>query len=150
MPYSELKLSDHQLAQHIVSGGLPPRPAEDMLHPSFDDALWELLQSCWRTKPEERPTAEVVRDCLGGEAVPAVSPLVADLLTVLEDMPFSTSVASSHATSVDASSQGRPSAQESDVPSHVLDELDPHVGCFTWVSNMLIHRARRRRRTLAP
>ncbi|PSR70692.1 hypothetical protein PHLCEN_2v13422 [Hermanssonia centrifuga] len=46
---------DHAITMHIGSGGRAPRP----VNPDNDEmpeALWNLVERCWREMPEERPT----------------------------------------------------------------------------------------------
>ncbi len=33
----------------------PPRPSEPAIQRGLDDAMWNLMQACWKTNPEERP-----------------------------------------------------------------------------------------------
>ncbi|KIP03003.1 hypothetical protein PHLGIDRAFT_78235, partial [Phlebiopsis gigantea 11061_1 CR5-6] len=54
-----------RIKHKIINGERPPRPA------AMADALWQILQDCWRHKAEDRPTAESLVTRLGALAVPS-------------------------------------------------------------------------------
>ena len=57
--------------QMILEGSRPGRPqGEEGI--AFTDAVWELLELCWKHQPSDRPSAQAVLLCL--EGVPSLSP----------------------------------------------------------------------------
>ncbi|KLO19298.1 WD40 repeat-like protein [Schizopora paradoxa] len=57
VPYNHLK-NDHQVALAISKGKLPERPArsEKASLPMRERKLWDICGSCWKKKPEMRPS----------------------------------------------------------------------------------------------
>ena len=47
--------------QKVLKGERPGRPEEGKL---FTEAIWEILELCWKHKPEERAGARAVLRCL--------------------------------------------------------------------------------------
>ncbi|KAG8727003.1 hypothetical protein FRC12_022881 [Ceratobasidium sp. 428] len=66
-PYAHRR-RDTQVMLDIIGGVLPGRPREGLLgrtaavglDQSVADALWALMERCWRAEPAERPTASEV------------------------------------------------------------------------------------------
>ncbi|KAG8732324.1 hypothetical protein FRC10_001009 [Ceratobasidium sp. 414] len=65
-PYAHRR-RDTQVMLDIIGGVLPARPREGLLgrtavglDQSVGDALWALMERCWRAEPAERPTASEV------------------------------------------------------------------------------------------
>ncbi|KAG9124359.1 hypothetical protein FRC07_011937 [Ceratobasidium sp. 392] len=65
-PYAHRR-RDTQVMLDIIGGVLPARPREGLLgrtavglDQSVGDALWTLMERCWRAEPAERPTASEV------------------------------------------------------------------------------------------
>ena len=52
---------DFVVMRKVTNGERPERPREVW----FTDDLWRILEQCWSSQPENRPTAEVVLECLG-------------------------------------------------------------------------------------
>jgi len=49
--------SDLAVWSSVMAGRRPDRPSADS---GLDDAMWDLIELCWKKLPEERPTASVV------------------------------------------------------------------------------------------
>ena len=47
----------------VVSGERPQRP-EGVKGERFTDDLWPMLNRCWATRPESRPSSSVILECL--------------------------------------------------------------------------------------
>ncbi|KDQ17017.1 hypothetical protein BOTBODRAFT_30405 [Botryobasidium botryosum FD-172 SS1] len=45
----------------LFQGGTPPRPKGEVASRELDDDLWELIQTCWRGDPSQRPNITFVR-----------------------------------------------------------------------------------------
>jgi hypothetical protein len=65
-PYAHRR-RDTQVMLDIIGGVLPARPREGLLgrnavglDQGVADALWEVMEKCWRAEPSERPTASEV------------------------------------------------------------------------------------------
>jgi hypothetical protein len=65
-PYAHRR-RDTQVMLDIIGGVLPARPREGLLgrsavglDQSTADALWGVMEKCWRAEPSERPTASEV------------------------------------------------------------------------------------------
>lgn len=55
------RLHDHQVLKHVaIDGKTPERPPMTARWSPGDD-LWYFLTSCWRMKPQERPSIVAVR-----------------------------------------------------------------------------------------
>lgn len=57
MPYKEFNLRHHQIPGRVVRGLRPSRPTlpNGQL---MADAMWALVNACWHSEPERRPSAE--------------------------------------------------------------------------------------------
>ena len=51
---------DPIVAQKVIEGHHPERPEGEW----FTDDLWRILERCWSYQPRDRPTVEVVLECL--------------------------------------------------------------------------------------
>ena len=49
----------------VVGGERPERPQGDG-GKLFTDAIWSVLQRCWKPEPSDRPSTKAVLQCLGG------------------------------------------------------------------------------------
>jgi len=84
--------NDWMVMQKVLEGEHPGRPqgAEGAW---FTNDLWEMLEMCWLSKPEGRPTVEVVLECLE-QASAAWQPLppsaIDDVQTDADDTSCST------------------------------------------------------------
>ncbi|CAE6436762.1 unnamed protein product, partial [Rhizoctonia solani] len=63
VPYPECR-HDFVVLKKIESGTLPARPMEVLGDDSKGNLMWELLLSCWRRNPSDRPSAGQVCDRL--------------------------------------------------------------------------------------
>jgi len=54
---------DFIVMRKIVDGERPGRP-EGLEGAWFTDNLWRMLELCWATRPESRPSIEAVLECL--------------------------------------------------------------------------------------
>ena len=57
---------DFIVMRKVIEGQRPERPEG----PWFTDGLWGILEQCWLPRPQDRPTVDVVLECL--EQVPKV------------------------------------------------------------------------------
>jgi len=55
---------DHIVTIKVTGGERPERP-EGIKGTWFTDELWEMLNLCWETRAQDRPSIEDVRECLG-------------------------------------------------------------------------------------
>lgn len=63
-PFSYIKRSPLVL-KALMTGERPRRPEDPMyVARGLDDAMWALLQRCWREEPEQRPTIDEVLEVL--------------------------------------------------------------------------------------
>ena len=62
-PFPSLK--EHIVMRKVLEGERPgiPEGADGVW---FADGLWEMVNRCWATQPESRPSAETILDCLEG------------------------------------------------------------------------------------
>ena len=67
----------------IMNGERPGRPGEEKGR-LFKDDIWEMLELCWKPKPEERISAETVLACLEGAPLPPQPPSDADGIVELD------------------------------------------------------------------
>ena len=61
-PFGPFK--DFIVIQKVVRGERPERP-EGVKGGWFTDGIWGMLNLCWATQPESRPSIEAVLECLG-------------------------------------------------------------------------------------
>ena len=54
---------DFIVTRKVLNGERPGRP-EGLERVWFTDDLWEMLELCWSPQPNNRPTIEVVQECL--------------------------------------------------------------------------------------
>jgi hypothetical protein len=59
-------LPAYQIIMAVVEDRRPPRPCQEFgTDNGLNDAMWELIEQCWKMIPEHRPTAsDVVRELL--------------------------------------------------------------------------------------
>ena len=55
--------NSHAVTQKVMGGERPQRP-EGVLGAWFTDDIWRMLNRCWATQPEGRPSIMVVLECL--------------------------------------------------------------------------------------
>lgn len=58
-PYSHRR-RDTQVMLDIIGGVLPTRPRTGFLSRADGDALWALMERCWKADPRERPSSSEV------------------------------------------------------------------------------------------
>jgi len=56
---------DLTVIMKVIAGKHPPREA------GFTDSLWKMLEHCWTPQPKDRPSIEVVLQCLEGVLDPS-------------------------------------------------------------------------------
>ncbi|KAG6853853.1 hypothetical protein C0991_000614 [Blastosporella zonata] len=75
IPFPEFNL-DSAVIYKVMRGQRPPRPVQCKPHGTpcsflgLDDALWGIVESCWKQDPDERPTMGIVAAKLPQRAVP--------------------------------------------------------------------------------
>ncbi|KAJ6571115.1 kinase-like domain-containing protein [Mycena capillaripes] len=69
LPFYELR-NVNNVSLKVLEGSRPSRPASCMGTPALD-ALWDLLQDCWRGNPDTRPTAASIVERLVGPLIQA-------------------------------------------------------------------------------
>lgn len=62
------KHGDYAVIVKVLAGEHPPRGV------GFAETLWEMLELCWRSHPNNRPTIEDVHQCLEKASNPSESP----------------------------------------------------------------------------
>ena len=69
-PFHEL-MPEYRVISAVVNGNRPPRPSLELRTTSgFDDAIWDLINKCWRMIPSQRPSAHDVVRCLSSRRNP--------------------------------------------------------------------------------
>ncbi|KAF8266619.1 hypothetical protein EI94DRAFT_1786854 [Lactarius quietus] len=63
LPFSHIQ-NDTYVPIVIRDGELPTRPEEDITTPGLPDAMWELMNRCWRREPESRPKMPEIREAI--------------------------------------------------------------------------------------
>ncbi|KAJ7130862.1 kinase-like domain-containing protein, partial [Mycena filopes] len=71
VPFHEER-NDMAVMFRVLDGARPPRPASCTGTQQLD-SLWELLQSCWEAKPEDRPVASQIVQQLQGPLIQATT-----------------------------------------------------------------------------
>jgi len=59
---------DPEVVYMVLGGERPKRPEGDE-GKLFTDGIWEVLQSCWKNQPSERPSAKAILWCLEGNSL---------------------------------------------------------------------------------
>ncbi|KAH6918894.1 hypothetical protein BKA70DRAFT_1089732 [Coprinopsis sp. MPI-PUGE-AT-0042] len=60
-PFSEVTM-DVTVLKLIIDGQAPKRPkGRDHVENGLDDDMWDLIKSCWKKKPESRPTIQTIK-----------------------------------------------------------------------------------------
>ncbi|KAG8720608.1 hypothetical protein FRC09_009272 [Ceratobasidium sp. 395] len=59
LPFDEHKL-DPWVTLAVMEGKHPARPPELPMDTGFGDELWSLMVECWKSRPQHRPTADVI------------------------------------------------------------------------------------------
>ncbi|KAJ7130868.1 kinase-like domain-containing protein [Mycena filopes] len=73
VPFHEER-NDMAVMFRVLDGARPSRPALCMGSPRLDN-LWQLIESCWQQKPEDRPTAVQIVQRLQGPLIQATTTL---------------------------------------------------------------------------
>ena len=61
----------------ILRGDRPERP-QGAQGARFTDDIWDMLESCWKPRPDDRPSLNALLRCLQGGAHPSGSPSHSD------------------------------------------------------------------------
>jgi hypothetical protein len=62
------KLTGPEVVFKVLGGERPSKP-QDALNLGFSDEVWRLVEGCWQTEPEDRPTVKSVLLCLRSAAL---------------------------------------------------------------------------------
>ena len=54
LPYEEVP-SDYRILMDVLNGMRPPRPKNAEIS-GFNQDIWSIMQACWSSKPNERPS----------------------------------------------------------------------------------------------
>jgi len=104
----------------VLNGGRPERPhGEESVW--FTDNLWEMLELCWASRPEIRPSIDDVFECLERVPWPPLSADVESSSTTSNSCTFYRSIQNLHLMSNPPRLVGQPITQggnHSLVPSH--------------------------------
>jgi hypothetical protein len=58
------RYTDFAIVGRVIKGERPERPQESEGAVGFTDAVWEVLELCWKSLPRERPSIEDVLKCM--------------------------------------------------------------------------------------
>jgi hypothetical protein len=116
------RYSDFAIVGRVIKGERPERPQELEGVVGFTDAVWEVLELCWKSLPREHPSIEDVLKCMKKAATSWTppSPLSMAVSSVVDSPTSDTSI---------ISSKGSEDVDEGEVPppSQPLDEFSaPH------------------------
>ena len=62
-PFSHIQ-NEIYIPIFIRDGSSPTRPEDDITTKGLTDALWDLMNQCWRREPESRPKMSEIREAI--------------------------------------------------------------------------------------